>query len=329
MTGSAGGKKLVEVYRRSEAGEFGFGQTTSSAGYRILNKDGSANIVRLGEKSFSIANIYHRLIDMSWPRFMLMVTLLYALVNLAFTLIYFFLIPDGIAGMIYQTEWERFWEVYFFSAQSLTTVGYGRENPVGQLSGAVAAIESFIGLMGFALATGLLYGRFSRPTALFRFSNNMLVAPYKHARFPEAEKGIMFRVMNGRNNQLIEVEALVLFSYNAEQEGKVVRKFDQLKLEVEKISFLAMSWTIVHPIDANSPLYGLTPSELEQLDAEFMISMKAVDDTYVQQVYSRSSYTWKEVIWGARFSKIISNDPNGRIQLHVNKLSEYNLVEES
>ena len=132
---------------------------------------------------------------------------------------------------------------------------------------------------------------------------------------------------NARNNQLIEVEALVLFAYNEEQNGKLVRRFQRLTLEVEKINFLAMSWTIVHPINQESPIKNLTPEDFKHLDAEFMVSIKAIDDTYVQQIYARTSYKWQEMLWDSKFESILTRNEDGRTAIDLRKLSSYQPVE--
>ncbi|MBK9401268.1 MAG: ion transporter [Bacteroidetes bacterium] len=318
---------MVKIFKKNEASEFGFGTTTNSSGKRILNKDGSANILRLGEPRFNIINIYHSLITMRWWKFNLVVFLFYIATNTLFSLIYYFIAPNGIAGMIFTSEWEHFLEVFFFSAQSLTTVGYGRLNPIGTFTSSMAAIESMIGLLGFALATGLLYGRFSRPTAKLIYSDNILIAPYTHTTLSlNAPTALMFRIANARTNQLIEVEALLLFAYNEEVNGKIFRRFQRLKLEVEKINLLAMSWTVVHPINEESPLKELTAKDYETLDAEFMVNIKAIDDTYVQQVYSRTSYKWQELIRNAKFHSIISTADDGRTALDLRNISSYETV---
>ncbi|HQF28355.1 MAG TPA: ion channel, partial [Bacteroidia bacterium] len=303
--------RLARIRRKEDAPEFGFGSISTSNDQRMMNKDGTANVIRLGEPKFSIINLYHSLVTMPWWKFNISVLGIYLITNFLFAVIYYVIDPAGLGGMTFKTETDRFLEIFFFSAQSLTTVGYGRLNPVSLIDSTVAAIESMVGLLGFALATGLLYGRFSRATAKLLYSDNIIVAPYKHIRFPEADKALMFRILNARKNQLIEIEAQIMFAYNEEVNGSVARKFQQLKLETEKINLLAMSWTIVHPIVPESPLYGLTKEDIESVDAEFVVNIKAIDDTYVQQVYTRTSYTWKELAWGVKFDSVISKNQQG------------------
>lgn len=323
MSNELKSKNPNPLFSQSSSGEFGFGNTGNASGQRILNKDGTANIKRIGEPRFNVVNVFHSLITMSWWKFNILVFSFYFVLNLLFTLTYYLLCPDAIAGMIYTSEKGKFLEIFFFSSQSLTTVGYGRLNPTGSIAGTIASIESMMGLLGFALATGLLYGRFSRPTAKLLYSENVLISPYHHpVHSINAPTALMFRIANARRNQLIEVEATVLFSYNETVNGATQRKYANLKLEVAKINFLALSWTIVHPINEESPLRDLTAKDMEVLDAEFMVSMKAIDDTYVQQIFDRNSYHWEELKWNAKFASMIGKADNGATTLDLKKISQ-------
>jgi inward rectifier potassium channel len=320
-------KGLKKIAGDTNAPETGFGNVTNAAQQRLMNKDGSANVARLGEPAFKLINIYHELIRISWLRFTFLVVTAYVIVNFLFTAAYLFIGIDHIQGMIYQTPADKFWETFFFSAQTLTTVGYGRLNPSGMMASTLAACESFTGLMGFALATGLLYGRFSRPTAKILYSDNALISPYKNKRYNMQEmNAFMFRIANARNNQLIEIEAQVLFTYNQERNGEIIRTFQLLDLEIAKVSYLSLSWTIVHPITDASPMHGLSYEDLLNIDAEFMINIKAVDDGYSQQVYSRSSYKADEVVFNAKFVSAISRLDSGLSAVDLRKISEYKTI---
>lgn len=315
---------LKKIVGEPNAPETGFGTFTNASRQRLINKDGTANVERLGESRFRLINIYHALIMMSWTRFTIVVFSAYIIVNLLFTFLYIIVDIDHIQGMVYSTPAEKFWELFFFSAQTLTTVGYGRMNPVGLPASTIASLESFTGLMGFALATGLLYGKFSRPTAKLLYSANALISPYRHQKYDMKDMtAFMFRIVNARSNQLIELEAQLLFSYNQEVDGRTMRKFQVLELEVSKVSYLSLSWTIVHPITEKSPLVNLKAEDLQALDAEFMINIKAVDDGYAQQVYNRSSYKADEVLFNAKFVPAISQLDSGKTAIDLNKISEY------
>jgi len=252
-------------------------------------------------------------------KFNFVVFFLYVFVNLLFAFIYLGIGVDGLAGVNGTGTFDRFWESFFFSAQTLTTVGYGRVSPMGHFASSVAAVESMIGLLGFALATGLLYGRFSRPEARIGYAKNALIAPYKEG------KALMFRIVNERKNQLIEVEAacsLAMLNPNNPQ----ARQFSNLKLEVAKINFFPLSWTIVHAIDEESPLWGLEEKDFKALNLEVICLIKAFDDSFSQNVYSRSSYIYNEIVWNAKYSPMTEFTNNGTL-LHLDKLNLFEKVE--
>lgn len=280
---------------------------------RGVNKDGSFNVVREGVPHFKPYELYHTVISMSWSKFMLGVLIYYVLVNLVFATIYYFIGMESLAGIAEQAnEGERFMEAFFFSSQTLTTLGYGRIAPVGAMASTVAAIESMIGLLGFALATGLLYGRFSRPMAKILYSQHAVVAPYKDI------SGLMFRVVNQRSNQLIEVECDVTLSML--RPGQNIRTFLPLTLERRKINLFPLSWTLVHPLEEDSPIYGMTREDMIAHDLEIIILIKAFDDTFSQTIYSRSSYKAEEIVWGSKFLPMISRLENGATRLDIRLL---------
>jgi inward rectifier potassium channel len=243
-------------------------------------------------------------------RFLALLFLGLLVTNLLFAAIYLGLgmehfVRTGGAGRL-----DRMLDAFFFSAQTLTTVGYGHISPGSHLVSAVAALESLLGLLSFALATGLLYGRFSRPHARIRFSRQGLVAPYRGGT------GFMFRFVNLRSNQLIEVEATVALSWLDGESG--TRRFLTLPLERNRISLFPTSWTVVHPIDEASPLAGMTEEDLRRAQAEFIVLIKAFDDTFSQTIYQRTSYTADEVAWGVRFRPMATPGMDGRMELDLN-----------
>lgn len=306
-------------FRKEQERELGFGGTV--AGQRQINKDGSSNIVRKGVHPFNAVNIYHSLVTIAWWKFSVIVLCAYLIVNIIFASVYYFIIGvDQLGGMQTSTELHKFLEAFFFSAQTITTVGYGRISPSGMAASAVAALESLFGLLAFAIATGLLYGRFSRPTAKILFSSKAVIAPFKNA------KAFMFRVANARTNPLIEAEVSVYIAYDERENEKSIRRFQMLKLDLSKISFLALSWTIVHPIDEESPLYNISQQDLNSMNAEFFILLKAVDDTYAQQVHARSSYRSEDLEWNARFTKIIEQNSDGKMAIDIHRIHEYEMV---
>lgn len=293
--------------------DLGFGTKALGSRARLLNADGSFNVKRKGLPVFRLYNVYHALITMSWGRFALVILAFYIIVNSIFAMFYLMAGLEHLAGVLGETAFERYLDAFFFSAQTLTTVGYGRISPVGATASIIAAIESLIGLLGFALATGLFYGRFSRPQARILYSKAAVIAPYLEGR------GLMFRIANLRSTQLIEVEVQVVISML--KADKKSRTFETLKLERSKISFMALSWTVVHPIDNESPLYGFTEEQLKERDAEFLVVLKGFDDTFSQTVYSRSSYKYHEIKWSSKFVNIITG-VDGVAILDLDKISE-------
>lgn len=279
---------------------------------RGVNKDGSFNVRRMGMPRFRPYELYHHLLTMPVGRFFALVMAGYFLTNALFAALYLavgmehFARPGGDAFI------DRALDAFFFSAQTLTTVGYGHISPHGALASSIAALESLLGLLSFALATGLLYGRFSRPEACLRFSREGVIGPYRE------HTGFMFRLVNMRSNQLIEVEATVSLSMDDPDTGG--RRFFMLTLERNKIHLFPSSWTVVHPIDENSPLAGLSEADLLKARAEFIVLIKAFDDTFSQTIYARTSYTAEEVRWGMRFSPMIITAADGMTEMDVSRV---------
>lgn len=297
--------------------ETGFGNRVVEPNQRLMNKDGSSNVQRRGLSILESISFYHSLITMSWWKFNLIVLISYIILNFIFASLYFLLDISHLNGMIAQTISDKFWEAFFFSTQTISTVGFGRLNPSGYLMSSVAAIESMVGLLGFALATGLLYGRFSRPIIKLLYSKNAIIAPYKNI------SGLMFRVANKRKNELIEVEAVVIMSRVEKENGKEIRKFNTLKLELDRISILSMTWTIVHPIDADSPMFGMKPIDFETKDVEWLVMIKAFDETFSQTVHSRTSYKHHEIIHGARFNSVTKAGENGSVIVELDRINDF------
>jgi inward rectifier potassium channel len=300
--------------------DLGFGTQPVVKSQPVINKDGSINVKRTGLPFFSTANNYHSLITMSWRKFWAIVFTGYLIANLLFATIYFFLGHDVLDGRSGDTNFDRYMDAFFFSAQTISTVGYGHISPKGMIANSVAALESMMGLLAFALATGLLYGRFSRPSAKILYSDKVLIAPYRDG------SGLMFRLANLRRNILIDLEIEVVFGYNEEVNGKVIRKFFQLELERKFVSILTVNWTVVHPLDENSPLKDMTQEELEAKQASLSVILKTFDDTFSQTVHSRTSYIYSDILWGAKFVPVFHRDEDGQAILDMSKISAYELV---
>jgi inward rectifier potassium channel len=294
----------------------GFTQQVGGVLRRAINKDGSFN-VRRRRTRWRDVHPYLYVISIGWAQFFGLVFASYLLVNTVFASIYYAIGPNALQGHSVEDNYGRFLSGFFFSAHTLTTVGYGNLAPNGTASNVVASLEAMVGLMGFAVATGLLFGRISRPSAKIGFSANILVAPYQNGT------SMQFRIVNLRPNMLMELEASVLLMTVDGPPGSLSRSYNRLTLERDRVYYLPLTWTIVHPIDANSPLYGKTAADLERLQAEFLVLIKAYDDTFSQTVHSRSSYRYDEITWNAKFTSAFHIDAGGDVVLDVDEVSTH------
>jgi inward rectifier potassium channel len=282
---------------------------------RVINQDGSFNVHRRGT-TWRDVHPYLHLINMGWSKFLATLFLGYVLVNTVFAGIYFALGPGQLQGGETSTALGRFLSGFFFSAHTLSTVGYGNISPKGMAANVVSSFESLLGVLGFAVATGLLFGRVSRPSARVGFSENMLVTPYQDAT------SLQFRVVNRRSNSLMELEVRPMLMTVETGDGQPKRTYQMLRLEREKLLFLPLTWTVVHPIDAESPLWGKSAEDLARLQAEVLILVKAYDDTFSQTVLTRHSYRHDEIVWGKRFAPAFFVDDEGDLVLEVRKVGE-------
>jgi inward rectifier potassium channel len=296
----------------------GFGANSSDYGGRFLNKNGEPNIEKKGLGYFERISWYHVLLKMPRWKFFTNILLFYFFINLLFGLIYFILGVTQFAGIPTHSAFEEFAESFFFSCQTFTTVGYGRISPIGFLASLLSSFEALIGLLSFAVVTGLLYGRFSRPKAYIRFSENALLSPFQNCN------AIMLRLAPFKNTTLTDAEAKASLGLIVEENGKRVNKFFQLPLEYEKVNALTLSWTIVHPITETSPFYNFTKEDFKNAQGEILVYVKAFDDMFSNMVVARTSYTLNEVIMGAKFDPMYHRSPNERkTVLHLNKLNSF------
>jgi inward rectifier potassium channel len=288
---------------------------------RTINKDGSFNIHRRGFGR-AAGDAYIHLIQTTWPRFLTIVVVAYLLINGIFTVIYLSLGPGALHASDRDLGIGPVAQAFFFSAQTLTTVGYGTLYPYGFAAHLISAFEVALGLGGFALAASLMFARFSRPSARLVFSNRLIVAPYGN------QTSLQFRIANQRSNVLMDVEAeVMLMTVENGEDGELRRQFVELALERRKVFFLALTWTIVHPIDESSPLWKKTRQELEQMQAEVLVLVRGFDDSFSQMLETRYSYRWDEMEWSVRFEPAFVVSPAGQLVLDVGLIDKTARVE--
>ena len=295
-----------------EEKDIGFGQKSSGKGTRFIREDGSINVIRKGLPFFRPYDSYHALITMNWGKFLLIIFLGFFALNALFALLYS-LLPGIEISTISTHSWgELFWENFFFSIQTFSTVGYGTMSPISFEAKMLSAFESFVGLVGLAIMTGILYGRFSNPNAKIKYSKKMLIAPFGNG------KALMFKMANQRSSKLIEAEVTMVVNYL--ENGK--RHYQNLELQLRQISFFALTWTVVHPIDEKSFFHQRSKTEVEASDAEIIILVKAFDDTFSQTVYSRRSYKPYDLEWNAKFDPSIMEE-DGQMMIDLDQLDNY------
>jgi inward rectifier potassium channel len=301
--------------------DLGFGTVVSrESRQRLLNRDGTFNVRRDGMKPFASLSLYHHLLTIPWSKFLGLVIVAFLAVNVVFGLAFLACGPEALHGApAVDMGGNEFLRAFFFSVQTFATIGYGHISPAGLAANLLVTAEALTGLLVFALATGLLFARFSRPTAKIVFSERALIAPYQGATAFE------FRIVNSRSSQLIEVECQLLFTQFPQD--RMMRRFVPLALERQKVTFFPLSWTIVHVIDANSPLFGLTQDDLVANHAEFLVLLTGFDETFSQTVHTRSSYKPEEIVWGAAFKNIYKPlDAAGTLRIDVGLLHDYERV---
>lgn len=306
--------------------EFGSGKDSGLANKfstrpkRAINRDGTFNIIREAERGDREDGLYHTLINMRASHFIFWVLAFYFFSNLLFSIVYFLLGAASFQGLHSTSGWGFFMECYFFGFQTLTTVGYGSVSPFKHFAALIASLEALYGILSFALATGLLYGRFSRPKAQVLFADNALVSPYKDGT------ALMIKVANGRKNVLTDLEVSAIFKSAKLVDGQYRLVYQPFKLEFRTINFMPLNWTIVHPIDENSPMWNKTADELEDMDAEILLHLKGFDDAYHQIIQAKTSYHYSEIVWGGIYLPSYESDDEGYIHFHPNRIHEYKPV---
>ncbi len=300
----------------------GFGTNSNLSGGRFFTKNGIPNRAVRGINFLERFSVFHSLLALPRWKFLAIIFLFYITINIVFAGVYLLIGVEHIAGIIKGSVLQNFGEMFFFSTQTFTTVGYGRISPVGFLASTVAALEAMLGLLSFALATGLLYARFSKPQAFLKFSKNALITPYKNGT------AVMFRMVPYKNNHLTEAEVKANVAMKVQEDGARVNRFYSLQFEIAKINTLALSWTMVHVIDDNSPFYNLSKEDIINSSTEILVFVRGFDESFSNTVVSRTSYTANEFVFGAKFRIMYNrNEDDSKTILNIDKLDDYEVIE--
>lgn len=291
---------------------------------RLLNQDGSFNVEKTGLGFWASVSPYQAVLTMSWPRFLFLLGASYLFINVLFAGAFLVCGPDALEGDhgFGPGFSGRVAQAFFFSVQTLATIGYGRITPMGWIPNLLVTFESMVGIFILTLGTGLFFARFSQPSAKLLFSRQAVMAPFAGGHAFE------LRVVNLRRSQMIEVEAKLILA-RFEQEGdQRKRRFYELELERRRVTFFPLSWTVVHPIDDASPLRGWSAEQLNQSGAEFLVLLSGIDEISTQPVHARASYRAEDIVWGARFVSLYINDPHdSKVRIDAGRLHEIEQAE--
>lgn len=294
----------------------GYGTLAGSGSSRIVTREGLMNVRRIGTR-FDISDIYHHALTTSWTRFMLLSVALYTAVNSVFALAYLVIGIEHIKGAEPGSWIHNFGEAMFLSAQTLTTVGYGILSPGTPLMSSIAAIESMFGLLIFGMFTGMAFGRFSRIRPRFLYTEKMIIAPYK-----EGVNALMVRVVNERSSAIMDARASLVLAVELVEDGRLKRQFYDLSLEIAQVRSLGLSWTLVHPITPESPLFTLISDPELTIHAEALLVIHAYDETVGQPFYSRKSWQTSDVLVGHKFKPMFHDTPDGVVELDLSLINE-------
>lgn len=299
----------------TENPDLGFGSVVArESRQRLLNRDGSFNVRREGLSPLGSMSLYIWLVNLTWPRFLAIAAGGYLALNVLFAFAYLSLGPDALAGTSATAFGERLLETFFFSVQSSSTIGYGAIAPASLGADLLVTLETILSFLAFALLTGVTFARFSRPTARIVASRQAVVAPYR------GRTALMFRIVNARSNEIMDLRARVVLVLHDSDGG---RTFHPLPLERDRVQFFPLAWTVVHPIDDDSPLAGMGPADLRAADPELLVLLTGYDETFAGTVHTRTSYQATEVVWGARFVDLFDHSRSGSgLSIDVTKLHE-------
>lgn len=285
--------------------------------WRIIQRDGTLNIRRQHGKRIRFSDLYYTLLATSWTRFFTFIGLVYLLLNFLFAWIYFAAGPSALQGVDHSSTGTRFVSCFFFSVHTLATIGYGTISPASVLANTVVAMEALIGLLCFAVITGLFFLRFSQVRPRIVFSKIALVSEL------DGTPCLIFRLSNERLNEISEARVhVVLVQNETSADGQRFRRLHNLKLERDYSPLFALTWTIVHPIDEQSPLRGRDAAALREAGVEIIINVAGVDEVLSQPIHARFSYTADDLVWGGRFADMVSRDTEGRIQVDLAKIDQ-------
>jgi inward rectifier potassium channel len=273
--------------------------TADPAPWRAVSRDGRDRLLRINLPSDPLHDVYHLLLSTTWAQLLGLYAVAFLTVNGVFALLYW-------AGGQDVEHATGFADEFFFSVQTMCTIGYGVMAPHGLYANVLATLEAFTGVVIFSIATGIAFAKFSRPTARVLFSRVAVVRPWD-----DGVPALQFRMGNLRGNRIIEARITLTLMRNETRDGENLRRFHDLQLTRSTATFFALSWTATHLIDKSSPLYGRSADDLRRDQCELIVSLLGLDENFAQTVHARYSYVADEIVWNARFVDVLTSDAAG------------------
>jgi len=268
-----------------------------------------------GAPTRALDDLYHYLVTASWPSLVGIIALAFIIANLVFAIGYYF------DGGVENARYRSFADMFFFSVQTMATIGYGKMVPVTLFSNILVSIEALTGLLALALMTGLVFAKFSRPTARVRFSRYVVVGPR------DGTPSLMIRMANMRANRIVEANIHVVFTrWETTVEGESIRRFYDLAMTRNRSAMFVLSWTAVHRIVEGSPLFGQTHDSLANSQPEIVVSITGLDETFSQTIHARHTYELDEIIWAARFADVLILDPDGSRSIDYTRFDDVEML---
>ena len=292
--------------------DLGLGTKIGEHGERLMNKDGSFNVERVGASRVSP---YLWMMETTWLKFFAALFVFYVVANAVFALFFVLTGVENIDGVRSINFVEDYFSAFFFSVQTFTTVGFGAKNPGTTIADIIASLDALVGLLSVALATGLFFGRVSKPKAEILFSDNAIIAPHMDG------KAFMFRIANERDHKIINLKATVVMSWIEHEDNEPKRRYSLLELERSTVALLPLNWTIVHPIDEKSVLKNMDVENLDKCRAEFIIQIEGFDETFNQQVHLNSSYSYMDLLCDVKFAPMFESKHNTTV-LDLRKIND-------
>jgi inward rectifier potassium channel len=265
-------------------------------------------VIRIGQRHLWFSDLYVKMLSMSWEGMLITIAALYFFSNLVFADMYYL-----ARGGIENARPGSYADMFFFSVQTMATIGYGRLVPTSYFTNVVVTVEALWGFTFFAFVTGLAFAKFSRPTARVLFSDIAVISDY------EGSPHLKIRMANQRTNRIVDVNVtLFLLRTGMTKEGFSIRRFYDLPLVRSHVPLLQITWTALHPIDENSPLYGITQEKLRENEDEIIIAISGHDETLSQTIHARHSYVDDEIICNSYFEDVLRRRDDGSVEVNYN-----------